>query len=92
MMINNLGLGIYVSVMVLASCIVMWWINKQLRQTITNKFKIDTMVVVEVKPGLTMIGQVVEIKKEVALIKFYDNMHYHANLSQLNLLSESGSK
>ena len=86
MMISNLIFGTYVGVMLLATSAAVWWIHKQSSQRSTE-FKIDTMVVVEIKPGLTMIGQVVEVKKEVALIKFYDNMHYHANFSQLSLLA-----
>lgn len=33
------------------------------------------------------IGQVVEIRKDTALIKLMDNMHYHANLNDLQPLS-----
>jgi hypothetical protein len=33
------------------------------------------------------IGQVVEIREEIALIMLVDNMHYHANLSELTLLT-----
>ena len=35
------------------------------------------------------IGQVVEIREEVYLIRLYDNMHYHAILSELSPLSAS---
>ena len=33
------------------------------------------------------IGQVVEIREDIALIKLLDNMHYHANLNELQPLS-----
>ena len=33
------------------------------------------------------IGQVVEIRDNTALIKLLDNMHYHAKLDELKLLS-----
>ena len=33
------------------------------------------------------IGQVVEIRKDTALIKLLDNMHYHAKLTELELLT-----
>ena len=32
------------------------------------------------------IGQVVELRKKVALIKLLDNMHYHANVNELTPL------
>tara|TARA_R110002153_G_scaffold192712_1_gene346009 strand:+ start:462 stop:635 length:174 start_codon:yes stop_codon:yes gene_type:complete len=32
------------------------------------------------------IGQVVEIRDEVALVMLVDNMHYHADISELTLL------
>ena len=34
------------------------------------------------------IGQVVELKNDVALIKLLDNMHYHAKLEELELLTQ----
>ena len=35
------------------------------------------------------IGQVVEIREGIALIKLLDNMHYHACLSELSPMTES---
>jgi len=35
------------------------------------------------------IGQVVEIREEVYLIRLLDNMHYHAHLSELTPFSGS---
>jgi len=34
------------------------------------------------------IGQVVELQETVALIKLLDNMHYHAKLEELELLTQ----
>jgi len=34
------------------------------------------------------IGQVVEIRDNIALIMLYDNMHYHADLNELTLLTK----
>ena len=34
------------------------------------------------------IGQVVELRNDVALIKLLDNMHYHAKLEELELLTQ----
>jgi hypothetical protein len=34
------------------------------------------------------IGQVVEIRKSIALVRLLDNMHYHADLSELTLFTK----
>ena len=36
------------------------------------------------------IGQVVEIREDIALVQLLHNMHYHAQLDELTLLSEQG--
>ena len=33
------------------------------------------------------VGEVVEIKNDVALVRLLDNMHYHAKLEELELLN-----
>jgi len=37
------------------------------------------------------IGQVVEMRDEVCLIRLFDNMHYHAHVSELTPFSGSKS-
>jgi hypothetical protein len=48
--------------------------------------KVDSIVRLQINED-HWIGQVVEIRKDTALIQLMDNMHYHANLKDLQLLS-----
>ena len=49
--------------------------------------KIDQMVTLTIGE-CDWIGQVVDIKNEVALIQLYENMHYHAPISELTPLKK----
>jgi hypothetical protein len=54
--------------------------------TTTKIIKLNSMVKLEINDS-QWIGQVVEIRKDTALIKLMDNMHYHASLDDLQPLS-----
>jgi len=49
--------------------------------------KLNSMVTLKIKDE-PWIGQVVEIRDNIALIMLYDNMHYHADLNELTLLTK----
>ena len=49
--------------------------------------KIDQMVTLTIGE-CDWIGQVVDIKNEVALIQLYENIHYHAPISELTPLKK----
>ena len=49
--------------------------------------EVDSMVTLMIGEDY-WIGQVVELKNDVALIKLLDNMHYHAKLEELELLTQ----
>ena len=51
-----------------------------------KKIELNSMVRLTINND-NWIGQVVEIREEIALIKLLDNMHYHAKLEELKLLS-----
>ena len=53
--------------------------------TTTKIIKLNSMVKLEINKD-QWIGQVVEIREDIALIKLLDNMHYHANLNELQPL------
>ena len=55
------------------------------KNNLKNKIKLDSMVRVTINEE-EWIGQVVELRKKVALIKLLDNMHYHANVNELTPL------
>jgi len=52
------------------------------KSKLKNKIKLDSMVRVTINEE-EWIGQVVELRNKVALIKLMDNMHYHANVNEL---------
>ena len=52
----------------------------------TNTIKEGVMVTLMIGED-HWIGQVVEIREDTALIKLLDNMHYHAKLNELELLT-----
>jgi hypothetical protein len=52
-----------------------------------NKIELNSMVKVSINEQ-EWIGQVVEIREDIALIQLLDNMHYHATLNELTLLTE----
>ena len=49
--------------------------------------EVDSMVTLVIGED-NWIGQVVELRNDVALIKLLDNMHYHAKLEELELLTQ----
>ena len=49
--------------------------------------EVDSMVTLMIGED-NWIGQVVELKNDVALIRLLDNMHYHAKLEELELLTQ----
>ena len=53
-------------------------------------FKINSMVSLKVGED-DFIGQVVSIENDVYLIRIFDNMHYHATLSELKPFQHSSS-
>jgi hypothetical protein len=52
------------------------------KNDLKNKIKLDSMVTLTINEE-EWIGQVVELRKKVALIKLMDNMHYRANVNEL---------
>lgn len=57
------------------------------RATKNKMIKLNSMVTLTIRDQ-PWIGQVVEIRKSIALVKLLDNMHYHANLSELTLFTK----
>jgi|TARA_A100001011_G_scaffold375712_1_gene437551 hypothetical protein len=53
-------------------------------------FKINSMVSLKIGED-DFIGQVVSIENDVYLIRIFDNMHYHATLSELKPFQHSSS-
>jgi hypothetical protein len=54
------------------------------RATRNKMIKLNSMVTLNIRDQ-SWIGQVVEIRKSIALVRLLDNMHYHADLSELTL-------
>ena len=52
------------------------------KNNLKNKIKLDSMVTLIINEE-EWIGQVVELRNKIALIKLLDNMHYHANVNEL---------
>ena len=79
--------------MPLATLGAMWYItinqrkDKQEEEKKKTMIKLNSMVTLKIKDE-PWIGQVVEIRDNIALIMLYDNMHYHADLSELTLLTK----
>jgi len=48
--------------------------------------KLNSMVTLKIKDE-PWIGQVVEIRDNIALVMLYENMHYYASLDELTLLT-----
>tara|TARA_R110000851_G_scaffold278915_1_gene432103 strand:- start:347 stop:649 length:303 start_codon:yes stop_codon:yes gene_type:complete len=86
-------LNIYFLLMPLATLGAMWYItinqrkDKQEEEKKKTMIKLNSMVTLKIKDE-PWIGQVVEIRDNIALIMLYDNMHYHADLSELTLLTK----
>ena len=51
-----------------------------------EEIKTNAMVSLNIN-GDTWIGQVIEIKDQVCWVKLQENMHYHATMSELSLLT-----
>ena len=49
--------------------------------------EVDSMVTLMIGED-NWIGQVVELRNDVALVRLLDNMHYHAKLEELELLTQ----
>jgi hypothetical protein len=49
--------------------------------------EVDSMVTLMIGED-HWIGQVVELRNDVALVRLLDNMHYHAKLEELELLTQ----
>jgi len=49
--------------------------------------EVDSMVTLVIGED-NWIGQVVELRNDVALVRLLDNMHYHAKLEELELLTQ----
>ncbi len=59
--------------------------KQQKKRATRNKvIKLNSMVTLNIRDQ-PWIGQVVEIRKSIALVRLLDNMHYHADLSELTL-------
>ena len=59
--------------------------KQQKKRATRNKvIKLNSMVTLNIRDQ-SWIGQVVEIRKSIALVRLLDNMHYHADLSELTL-------
>ena len=83
-------LNIYFLLMPLASLGAMWYITSNQKKDKEEKktmIKLNSMVTLTIKDE-PWIGQVVEIRDNIALIMLYDNMHYHADLSELSLFTK----
>ena len=68
--------------------------GKQQKKRVTKKnnmIKLKSMVTLNIRDQ-PWIGQVVEIRKSIALVRLLDNMHYHANLSELTLFTKKDNK
>ena len=61
--------------------------NKKKRKKATTVIKLNSMVTLNIRDQ-PWIGQVVEIRKSIALVRLLDNMHYHADLSELTLFTK----
>jgi hypothetical protein len=59
-------------------------LNKERKGKATTVIKLNSMVTLNIRDQ-PWIGQVVEIRKSIALVRLLDNMHYHADLSELTL-------
>jgi len=55
------------------------------------KIKIDSMVRLKINND-NWIGQVKEIRNDIVLVQLLDNMHYHANMTELKLLSDDAKE
>tara|TARA_R110000824_G_scaffold1421_1_gene7179 strand:+ start:766 stop:1068 length:303 start_codon:yes stop_codon:yes gene_type:complete len=91
-MILDWALNIYFLLMPLATLGAMWYITRnQQRDKKEEKketmIKLNSMVTLKIKDE-PWIGQVVEIRDNIALVMLYDNMHYHADLNELTLLTK----
>ena len=49
--------------------------------------EVDSMVTLMIGED-HWIGQVVELRNDVALVRLLENMHYHAKLEELELLTQ----
>ena len=58
--------------------------QQQKPETKNKTIKLNSMVTLNIR-NEPWIGQVVEIRKNIALVRLLDNMHYHADLSELTL-------
>ena len=61
--------------------------QQQNRATKNKMIKLNSMVTLNIRDQ-PWIGQVVEIRKSIALVRLLDNMHYHADLSELTLFTK----
>jgi len=84
-------LNIYFLLMPLATMGSVWYItSKQKKDKEEEKItmiKLNSMVTLTIKDE-PFIGQVVEIRDNIALVMLYENMHYHANVKELTLFSQ----
>ena len=83
------ALNIYFLLMPLATLGAMWYITLNQRKDKEEKtmIKLNSMVTLKIKDE-PWIGQVVEIRDNVALVMLYENMHYHADVNELTLLTK----
>ena len=85
------AINIYLVLMPLATLVAMGYITlnqqKDKEEKKETMIKLNSMVTLQIKDE-TWIGQVVEIRENIALIMLYDNMHYHADLNELTLLTK----
>jgi hypothetical protein len=61
--------------------------QQQKPETKNKMIKLNSMVTLRIGDQ-PWIGQVVEIRKSIALVRLLDNMHYHANVSELTLFTK----
>ena len=84
------ALNLYLVLMPLATFGAMWYISRNQKKDEEKKetmIKLNSMVTLKIKDE-PWIGQVVEIRDNMALVMLYDNMHYHATLDELTLLTK----
>ena len=88
-MILDWSLNIYFLLMPLATLGAMWYISRNQKKDKEKEtmIKLNSMVTLQIRDE-PWIGQVVEIRDNIALVMLYENMHYHADLSELTLFTK----
>lgn len=61
--------------------------KQQEKQKIKMRIELNTMVTLTIASQV-WIGQVVEIREEVVIVRLAENMHYHAKMNELTLFTQ----